>query len=488
VTGGHLLRIHFSPIDWAILGLYVAFLLVVGFWKRKQTAEEYIIADRGLGLWIFTATLVATWYGGILGVGEFIYESGLFEWTTNGLPYYVFAIVFAFVLARKVRGGAVNLYTIPDKLAQAYDKKTALLGASLAFIYASPSGAVLMLGVILQALLGVPIFCAMVLGVIFSVIYVYRGGFLSDVRVNALQFLLMFGGFIAASVLCLHRYGGLHYLMVPGRLPKGHLTLLGEGGDIWLAAAWFFIAMNTLIDPGFHQRCYAAKTPKVAFWGIMLAVLCWMLFDACSLVTGLFSKALIPNLSDALLAYPALADKVMPAGLKGLFTVSLLAPVMASAVSYTFISAMTVGRDFIWRLRGESGTKNVPLYTQVGLVFTSITAIGFALLIPSMVKQWYIFGSVTVPGVLVPLLGAYQPSIRWRATGDWAFTSMIGGVLTSLVWMLWGFAHGGLDNPAYPYNCQPLFPGLAVSIVTYGFGILASRIIEKKLPDTAPSS
>jgi hypothetical protein len=154
MAGGHIVRIHFATLDWAILGAYVAFLLIVGFWKRNQTTEEYVIADRGLGLPIFVATLVATWYGGILGVGEYLYESGLFEWTTNGLPYYVFAIVFAFVLARKVRGGAVNLYTIPDKLAQTYDRKTALFGASLAFIYASPSGAVLMLGVLLQALLG----------------------------------------------------------------------------------------------------------------------------------------------------------------------------------------------------------------------------------------------------------------------------------------------------------------------------------------------
>jgi SSS family solute:Na+ symporter len=284
----------------------------------------------------------------------------------------------------------------------------------------------------------------------------------------------MFGGFIAASLLCLHKYGGLHYLAAPGRLPVGHLNLLG-GGDIWVAAAWFFIAMNTLIDPGFHQRCYAAKSPKVAFFGILIAVLCWMLFDACSIVTGLYSKALIPGLSNALLAYPALADRVMPIGLKGLFTVGLLAPVMASAVSYTFISAMTVGRDFLWRLKGDKDTQNLPKYAQIGLIFTSMSAIGFAILIPSMVKQWYIFGSVTVPGVLIPLLGAYQPSQRWRATGDWAFSSMIGGVGASLVWLLWGVAHGGLFDPSYPFGWQPLFPGLAVSALLYGIGIWVNR-------------
>jgi SSS family solute:Na+ symporter len=262
--------------------------------------------------------------------------------------------------------------------------------------------------------------------------------------------------------------------MQPGRLPVHHLTLMG-GQDLGMTVAWFFIAMNTLIDPGFHQRCYAARTPKIAFFGILLAVLCWMLFDAFSLTTGLFARALLPNLPDPMLAYPALADKIMPAGWKGIFIVGLLAPVMAGAVSYTFIGAMTVGRDFIWRLRGETDTRNLPRYAQIGLVFTSISAITLAVLIPSIVSQWYILGSALVPGVLIPLLGAYQTDTKWRATANWAFISMIGGVGASVTWMLFGFAHGGINNPAFPYDCQPLFPGLALSAVAYAIGIYENR-------------
>ena len=109
-------RASFHSVDWAILALYFVFLVVVGFWKRKDTAEEYAIGGRSLGLPVFVATLVATWYGGILGQGEFVYDSGVVAWTTNGLPYYVFALLFAFFLARRVRGGAAHLYTIPDNL------------------------------------------------------------------------------------------------------------------------------------------------------------------------------------------------------------------------------------------------------------------------------------------------------------------------------------------------------------------------------------
>ena len=464
------LRASFQPIDWVILALYFAFLLIVGFWKRRETTEDYLIAGRNLSLPVFVATLVATWYGGILGVGEYVYNSGLLAWTTNGLPYYIFALLFAFFLAKRVRSGAAHLYTIPDKLEQAYDRKTALLGAAFAFIYAAPSTYILMTGTLLHILFGWPLVPAMVVGVVFSVVYVFRGGFLADVRVNTLQFGLMFAGFAAMTGLCLAKFGGFGFLTAPGHLPPAHLKLLGDY-DFGYALVWFFIALVTLTDPGFHQRCYAAKTPRIAALGIGMAVLCWILFDALSTTTGLFARALLPQLNDAKLAFPALAERVLPPGLKGLFYVGMLAPIMASTVSYTFIAALTVGRDFIWRLRGDRSSAQVPTYTRLGLALSSLLALGIALAIPSVVKQWYFFGSVFVPGVLLPLLGAYAPHPRWRVPSDFAFASMLLGAGTALAWLLWGWGHGGYDDPHFPLGWQPMYPGLLLAALAYGAGL-----------------
>ncbi len=479
-----LVRATFHPIDWAIFGLYLLFLIVVGFWPRRQDAEEYVIAGRRLGLPVFVATLVATWYGGILGQGEFVYDSGIVAWTTNGLPYYVFAVLFALFLAGRVRGGAAHIYTIPDKLAQAYDRKTALLGAAFAFVYAAPATYVLMAGTLLRVLFGWPLLPAMLVGLLFSVVYVFRGGFLSDVRVNVLQFALMFAGFAVAAWLCLTRHGGLAALRAPGRLPPAHLQGLG-GYDLAFAVVWFFIALVTLVDPGFHQRCYAARTPRVAAVGILAAVACWMTFDALSTTTGLFARALAPGLADGKMAYPALAERIMPPGVKGLFYVGMLAPIMASTVSYTFIAAMTVGKDFLWRLRGDTDNARVPAYTRWGLVLTSLAALLIALLIPSVVKQWYFFGSVFVPGILLPLLGAYAPDPRWKAATPFAFGSMWAGALTAFVWLLWGWRHGGYDDPHFPLGWQPMYPGLLAALLIYGAGLFRPAV--KAPPGTPPA-
>lgn len=465
------LRACFQPVDWMVLATYALFLLVIGFWRRKQDTESYLIADRNLGLPVFVATLVATWYGGILGIGEFVYNDGVVAWLTQGLPYYVFALAFALFLASRVRRSAASLYTIPDKLAREYDRKTALLGAAFAFIYASPAQYLLMSGTLLQILFGWKLLPAMVVAMVFSVAYVFRGGFLSDVRVNTLQFLLMFIGFLVMVGICLTRWGGLQTLKA---VPPTHLHLLGTY-DIWFALVWFFIALNTLTDPGFHQRCYAARTPRVAVVGILVAILCWMLFDALTTTTGLFARALLPHLADAKMSFPALAEKVLPPGIKGLFYVGMLAPIMASTVSYTFIAAMTVGRDFFWRLRAEPDNTNVPAYTRLGLAATAVLSIAISLAIPSIVRQWYAFGSVFVPGMLIPLLGAYSPSKRFKASSNFAFASMFCGAAVAAVCLLIGWRHGGFEDPHFPFGLQPMYPGLLVGATIYATGLLRSK-------------
>ncbi len=472
-------RAVFHPLDWLLLGVYVVFLLVVGFWPRREDTEGYMIANRSLSIPVFVATLVATWYGGILGAGQFVYDAGVVAWVSNGLPYYLFAIVFALVLARRVRGGAAHLYTIPDKLAQAYDRKTALLGASFAFFYAAPATYVLMTGTLLQLLFGWPRFVAMLVGVLFSVVYVFRGGFLSDVRVNTLQFVLMFMGFLMVAGLCLAKFGGLAFLAHSPNIPPTHLHPLGTT-TIAGVAVWFFIALTTLSDPGFHQRCYAARTPRTAAVGILIAVLCWILFDALTTTTGLFARALLPGLPDSMLAFPALAERVLPPGLKGLFYVGMLAPIMASLVSYTFIAAVTIGRDFLWRLRNDPDESRIPLYTRYGLIASTLFALVIAMALPNIVQQWYTFGSVFVPGMLIPLLGAYAPSPRWKTKPDFAFLSMLGGASVALGWLLWGWRHGGLDDPHYPLGWPPMFPGLLLAAFFYSLGLFP---IDAKKPE-----
>lgn len=463
-------RAHFAPADIALLALYFAVTLVVGFWKRQRNTEDYLIASRALSLPVFVATLVATWYGGILAVGEFTYQYGLANWTMMGLPYYLFALLFALFLAARVR--QASLYTIPDKLAHEYDRKTALLGAVFTFVMVTPAPYILMVGQLIAVAFGWPLLPAMLVGVLFSVVYVYLGGFQSDVRINVFQFCLMFAGFAVALAATVSQYGGFSWLKA--NLPPTHLQLDG-GQSLSFILVWFFIAFWTLVDPGFHQRCYAARTPAVARNGILIAIVCWAVFDFLTTATGLYARAALPALPPEQqgMAFPLLAERLPPL-VKGLFYVAMLATIMSTVVSFTFLAAMTIGRDFLWRLRGEETNAHVPLYTRWGLLVATALGIVISYFIPSVVKQWWTIGTVFVPGLLLPVVTGYLP--RWRVAPNFAFATLLAGTGTALTCLLIGWLrspHGVVaDTSEFPFGLQPMYPGLIAALVVYGLGRL----------------
>ncbi len=463
---------RFAAVDYAVIGLYLVGLLVAGlaFVRRDRSAESYFLAGRTLTLPAFVATLVSTWYGGILGIGEYAHQSGLSAWTVFGVPYYVFAVVFALLLAPRIR--AAELYTIPDKIAEAYGRPAGLLGGVYTWLMTVPAAYILMLGVLLQLIFGLALLPAMLLGLVLSTIYVYTGGFRADVRVNLVQFVLMFLGFAIILPYCLRGLGGLGWLRdsLVAQGAATHLTWHG-GNQPQVILAWFFIALWTMVDPGFHQRCYAAKDGRTACWGILVAVLFWIAFDAMTNIAGLYARAALPDI-DPKMAYPLLAERLLPPLAKGLFYTGMLATVMSTLVSYTFLCGVSFSRDLVWRLRGGPA-EDAARWAPLGLLLTSLLALALAWGLPSVVGIWYAVGTVFVPGLLLPLLTAY--ATRWRVHPATALAAMLLASGTSLAWLLWGHLHPVDGWPHYPLGLEPMYPGLAVSAVVFAVGWLRGR-------------
>jgi len=474
-------RLTLAPSDVVLIVAYVSAVAVVGFWRRRTSAEDYLIGSRSLGLPVFVATLVATWYGGILAVGEFTYGMGLLNWTTQALPYYLCAVAFALLLAPRIR--QAELLTIPDKLERDYGRGAAVLGAVCAFVLCSPAPYVLMVGQLVEMCTGWPLLPSMLVGTVASALYVYSGGFRADVRINVLQFLLMFAGFGVALAVCVARLGGAAWLLE--RLPPEHLRLDG-GKDAAFIAVWFMVALWTFVDPGFHQRCYAARSPSIARNGVLVAVGCWVVFDFLTTATGLYTRAAIPGLPPEQqgYAFPLLAERVLPPGARGLFVVGMLATVMSTVVSYMFMAALTVGRDALWRLSRAGDEVRVPRYTQVGMALAAGWSVGVALLVPSAVRQWYMLGSVVVPGLLLPVLSGYFPILK--VSNGFALTAIVSGAAISTVWLLagWLTSPAGIyaDTKDFPLGLQPMAPGLAASVAVFVVGWAWRRIGERRSP------
>ncbi len=452
--------LRFAGSDIALLVIYGAFLVYVTariFGPGRRDAAEYLVASRAVTLPGFVATLVSTWYGGILAVGEYSYRYGVSNWLVSGVPYYLWAAVFAIFLARRAQQSYV--YTLPDQIYNAYGRPTGVAAAALVFAYAAPASYVLMLGTLLGIAFGWPLWFGVVLGTLFSVMYLFRGGLRSIVITERIQFVLMFGGFAVILPYLFAHHGGIAFLRA--HLPATHWQWNG-GNAPQAVFVWYAIALITLVEPAFYQRCYAAKSPQVARNGILISILFWMVFDFMTTTVGLYARALLPNLADPAQAYPALAALELPSIALGLFTLGMLATVMSTVDSYAFVSAVTLGRDLWWRWKGGDEDTVVPRATRVGLVIVALVSITVALIWRDVIELWHDFGSVATPALLIPTLTALFP--RWRMRPWFAFATLVGAALVGAGWLVAGKLAGG----AYPLGIEPIYPGLLASLVVFG--------------------
>lgn len=465
-----------APADIAVVAAYFALVLGIGFLaSRRGVGEvEYLLAGRSLTTPVFVMTLVSTWYGGILGVGEFSYQYGISNWVVQGVPYYVFAILFAVLLAKRIR--QTEFATIPDKLEQAYDRKTAILGSVLTFFLMTPAPYVLMIGVLLQMVSGWSLAASVIMGTAATIAYLFFGGFRSDVNTDMFEFVMMFAGFGVILPFAVMKFGGWEYLL--NNLPARHLTWDG-GNTAQFLLVWFFIALWTLVDPAFHQRCYAARTGEVARRGILISVGFWLLFDAMTATAGLYARAALPRLEQPVMAYPLLAEATLPPVAKGLFYVGMLATIMSTLNTLAFVSATTLGRDIAARIRGRLGDDRVPAYVRWGLLAAGGLSIVLALAIPSVIRLWYIIGTVIVPGLLIPLVTSYFD--RWKAGSNFAFASMASGWGVSLGWLIAGWSKEMGNSAGYPWGIEPMYPGLVVSIIIWGCGLAARNRRQRRI-------
>ena len=448
---------QFHILDWVILGAYFACLIYIGFFKvrqQTQSQDEFILSGRRLSLGGFVATLVTTWYGAILGVGENTFRQGIQTWFIFALPYYGFALLYAFLIAPRIR--KKKFLSIPDHFRSHFGEDAGIVSALLITLLASPAPYILSMGILLQFLFGINLGFALLLSTIFSVAYVWNGGFQAVVKTDIFQFILMFLGFFLIVGFAWGEMGSPISLM--NSLPSSYLNPLGNH-SVQYFFVWFFIAAWTFVDPGFYQRCAAAKSPDTAKNGLLISIAFWVVFDCLTLLSGLYAIKLIQT-DNALLVYPLLGAKLsLPMGIFGLFITGIFATIMSTIDSFSLISAITFGRDILWRIqRPKPQTNSIPMIKK-GLVIVSFIALFLAFSVPSVVRLFYSLGSVLIPGLILPFLYTLfgQAKILPESAGKiWILLP----VLLSMGWFFFSY----MINESL-LGIEPFYPGFLLSIL-----------------------
>ncbi|MEL7832999.1 sodium:solute symporter family protein [Fodinibius sp. Rm-B-1B1-1] len=458
-------ELQFTLFDWSLILSYFG-LLVYLTWQREweETDEEsFLLSGRKMSLAAFVATLVSTWYGGILGIGEFSYQNGISTWLILGFPFYVFSALFAWLLAGKIRMN--KALSLPEAVGNFYGDTAGRFSAIPIFILVSPAPYILMLGLIFQYLTGGTghfLWYASAVA-LFSVAYVIFGGFNAVVHTDMLQIALMFIGFIFLITFAGMEFGGLGELWET--VPADFKNITG-GESIQYILVWFFIALWTFVDPSFHQRAAAAKSPKTAKNGIFISILLWSAFDFLTVFSGMYGFAILGDtLAEPIMVYPYLANEILPIGLKGLFFVALLATIMSTLDSYLFLSGQTLGRDLLVKIFPNTNNNTL---TRISTLAAALLGILLIIIFPSVIDLWYVIGSVMIPGLLIPVLGVYLRFFTLKK--PWVLPTMVGSIGVSLAWLILGtITSDGTYNYTF-WGIEPFYPGLTASIILWLLG------------------
>jgi len=331
----------------------------------------------------------------------------------------------------------------------------------------TPAPYLLMIALLIQLIFGTSMFLSIVLTLLVSVIFLFTGGLISDIRVNIFEFIMMYVGFGIIIPFCFVEFGSPTVLF--NTLPSSHISLLGNNSITYLLV-WFFIGSWAIVDPAFHQRCYAARDPQTAKRGVMISLVFWIIFDAMTILTGLYAFANIQNLQNPALSYPLLADKILPHFAKGLFFVGLLATIMSTFHSNLLVSATTVGHDI---LKKSFKKVSARILNNLGLVIVTVISIIIAVLIPSVVDIWYTIGTLAVPPLLISVVPSYFPKIQVK--DNYIFYAMIISFLVSLFSLIFGMINVRDGKYHYLLGLEPIYPGLIVGIIIYSAGFVLKK-------------
>ncbi len=328
---------------------------------NEKSAVDYLLFGRKLTLPLFVTTLVSTWYGDIFGVTQIAFKRGINTIAIYGIGFYISGIFFMIFFVEKAR--KMNVFTLPEIIQKKYGKTAYKLSSLMILIKALPVTYLIGIGLLIQRLFGLDLYCSMIVGLIFVISYIGVRGFSGIIYSDAIQFVLMYVSVIMVVVFSYFQYGGYDFLDV--NLDESYFSINANEAFSGLFL-WFFISIiTTFMSPVFYQRCFAAKDVKIAKRGIVISVIFWMICDFCTVTGSMYAKAVLPN-SMPNEAYFNYALNILPIGLKGVFLAGIAATILSTLDSFLFICSNTLTYDLFDKRFSKSNVYKMGSLIVVG--------------------------------------------------------------------------------------------------------------------------
>ncbi|GLZ59017.1 MULTISPECIES: sodium:solute symporter family protein [Micromonospora] len=481
------LRLNMNGLDYLILALYFVTVLGVGFAARRaiRTSVDFFLSGRSLPAWVTGLAFVSANLGAleIIGMAANGAQYGVmtvhYYWI-GAVPAMVFLgiVMMPFYYGSKVR-------SVPEYLRLRFNRPTHLLNAlSFAVAQVLIAGVNLYaLALVMQALLGWPLWTAIVVGAAIVLAYITIGGLSGAIYNEVLQFFVILAGLIPVTVIGLVKVGGWNGLMDSVRDSK-----LGEAGlHAWqdtgstanpLGAHWIGIVfgLGFVLSFGYWttnfaevQRALSAKNMSAARRTPIIAAYPKLVIPLVTVIPGLVALVTVQGLGAETgdlqynNAIPLLMRDLLPNGVLGVAVTGLLASFMAGMAAnvsgFNTVFTYDIWQAYIRRDRSDEYYLRVGRWATVGAVVigigTAFIAAGFSNIMNYIQALFSVFNA--------PLFATFIIGMFWkRMTALAGFWSLLLGTLVSL--SLYLLYKGGVVD--FNSDLEESFWGAGLAFVT----------------------
>jgi SSS family solute:Na+ symporter len=485
---------HLAPIDYAVMVVYFAAVLGVGWSLRRamRTSTDFFLSGRSLSPWITGVAFISANLGAqeVIGMGASGAKYGIatshFYWV-GAIPAMVFVGLFMmpFYYGSRAR-------SVPEYLRLRFDEKTRTLNAvSFAVMTIFSSGvSMYAMGKLLNLLLGWSFDVSIIVAAVIVLAYVLLGGLTSAIYNEVLQFFLIVFGFAPLVALGLHAVGGwdgltarLAEVATTRGLPANAYTSswanMGEAVRNPIGVEWFGLVMGLgfVLSFGYWctdflvvQRAMAADSMTAARRTPLIAAVPKMLFPFLVILPGMIAlvlgaehaagvgQGLVPAklaangaplldgsgrvVLDYDLATPMMLVRLFPAGMLGLGLTALLASFMSgmagNVTAFNTVWTYDIYQSHIRRGASDAHYLWMGRLATVGGILLAIAAAYVASAFNNIMDLLQLVFAF----VNAPLFATFALGMFWRrTTGHGAFAGLLAGTLAAAI-------HHGLTLPA----------------------------------------
>ncbi len=464
-----------------LLGAYTLLLLRNAYLGSRASTgiEGYYVGGRNMGGVVLGISFFATF----ASTNSYIGHAG--KGYAYGIPWLVMAgtlVLFTYIswrfVAPKLRAFVheTGALTLPDYLGARFAgpadhprhavrwlSALIIVFSSLLYLVAIFKGA----GHLFQLFLGISYSAAVGVTLVIVVLYTSIGGFVSVVRTDVLQGVLMVIGSLAIFYFVTSAAGGVGAITTLAAQPDTAFLFELDAGIPFAVLMGISLsgAMKLLVDPRQLSRFFALRDEREARRGIWVALIGLLLVQFALFPVGVYAHLLLDGVTDTDLIVPTLvADRgVFPLWAADFLIVAIVAAAMSSIDSVLLVAASTLYKNLVEPLAPAAARRQLG-WTRLAVIGFALVAAAIALNPPGDIVQLTIFSGSLYAVCFLPavLLG-----LHWSAgTARGVIASMLCGTAMLVVWLVLGFSS----------VVHEVFPALALSLVVYY--ILARRPAE----------